>query len=221
MVTKAIAAFSLLAAVMAPAATAAEREHHGYGGGGLMLSTSTTDTPLGDVNTGGAGVAFTGAGLFNVAPIVGIGVTGGLMFGARADDDSDEDIGEAQVALDGGVVLADIVYLSLGFDVLSFTPESTDVTFSYAVVPLGIGVFKATDSGYLLAQLRFGGGELSDDSTNFTQDVGFFGIRLAGQIGKDNGVQFLGGMELNAYDYKDVDVTDTYFRVFFGVGFGT
>ena len=219
--TKSIAAFAMLAAVLAPGATAAEREHHGYGGGGIMLSSSTIEDVTGDLSTGGVGVALTGAGLFNVAPIVGIGVTGGLRFGNRTVDDTSEDIAEAQFSIDGGVVLADIIYLSLGVDSLGYTPESTDVTISYTVVPLGIGVFKATDSGYLLAQLRFGSGEATEDEFDTSTDLGFFGIRLVGQVGAESGTQFMGGMELNAYDFKDVDATDTYFRIFLGVGFGT
>ncbi len=208
------------APMLASAAESGERENHGYGGIGLALVSSNAQTPLGDTNWGGGGLAFTGAGVFDTGAI-GIGVTGAMEFGTRTEQDTDAELTDAMIAFDGGVIVADMLYLSLGLNVLNQTDDDIDVTGTYTVVPLGIGFIKADDDGYFLGQIRFGGGEASNDLNNATDDIGYFGIRLVGQTGMANGVQFMGGMELDAYDLKDSDITDNYFRLIFGVGFGT
>ena len=229
MTKKPFAVLALLAAAFAPTMAAAEestgRENHGYGGGGLVLTSSSLDVPGGnEVTASGGGIIFTGAGMFNVASSLGIGVNGSFWFGQRTFDDTDEDTGDAQLAVDGGVALFDLLYLSIGIQSFAYTvdnPLGGTITTNYIVVPLGVGLFKATDSGYILAQLRFGGGEASEDYTDTEEDLGYAGIRVMGQIGAANGVQFMGGIELDDYDFKDSDITDSYFRVFAGVGFGT
>lgn len=215
----------LLAASMAPplasAEPGAESTNHGYGGVGLVIATNTLQTPLGDFNSRGGGIAFTGAGVFQAGSGIGIGVTGGMDFGSRTMDDTDETIADFGLGFDGGVVFADIFYVSLGLDFHNFTPESTDITGTYTVVPLGLGILVARDSGYAVAQLRFGGGQLSNDQDNLTEDVDYFGIRVVGQTGTANGLQFMGGMEFDAYGYTSSDITDSFFRLIFGVGFGS
>ncbi len=213
----------LLSITLAPATAAAQDgqpENHGYFGAGLELLSNNSQTPLGDFSSTGAGIILNGAGIIGTGGGVGFGVNGGMGFGSRTDSDSDETIGDFQFGFDGGVVLADVFYLSVGLQLLSQTPDSTDVTSTYTVVPLGLGVLMGTSSGYLLGQLRFGGGELSNDQNSSTEDVDYFGIRLAGQTGSEDGLQFMGGLEFDTYDWTSVDLTDSYFRFFFGIGFG-
>jgi len=229
---KPIAVIALLAAACAPSLViaqeeAAKKENHGYGGVGLALvsSNSSSDT-AGDTNWTGGGLGFTGAGVFDLGA-VGIGVTGAMQFGARTEQDSDQEVTDVQVAFDGGVIVAKMLYLSLGVNTLATTVDSadtgvgTDITYSKVVVPLGIGFISADDKGYFLGQIRFGGGTATEDYTDSDTDIGYFGIRLAGQTGMANGVQFMGAMELDAYDYKDIDLTENYFRLILGVAFGT
>ena len=228
MTKKPLAVLAVLAAACAPSLVVAQepakKESHGYGGGGLMLVSSTLDagTGGGSLDSGGGGVFAFGAGLFDVGA-VGIGVNGGFFGGERTYDDIEVDVAEGQFAVDGGAVFLDILYVTLGVQSYAFTVEDTgfgEQTTSYVVVPLGVGAYKATDNGYLLAQVRFGGGTVTyEDDTE--EDLGYFGIRLMGQIGAANGVQFLGGMEVESYDLKDSDLKDDYFRIFLGVAFGT
>jgi len=222
-VTKTIAAFAVLAVLAPGFASAEERPHHGYGGGGLYLTSATLDAGSGgsSADSGGAGFFLAGAGVFNVASQVGIGLNGGFFAGSRTFDDSDEDVGEAQFAVDAGGVFFDLLYVTLGVQSYAYTFENPDVTFSYVTVPLGIGVFKATDSGYLLGQVRFGGGTASEDAFDTEEDIGFVGIRVMGQIGAANGVQFLGGLDLDSYDFDESETNDNYFRLFLGCAFGT
>ena len=223
------AVLALLAAACAPAVAMAEddKENHGYGGVGLALvSSSTSSNTAGDTNWTGGGLGFTGAGAFDLGAI-GIGVTGAMQFGGRTEQDSDVEVTDAMVAFDGGVIVAKFLYLSLGVHVLGTTYDAadtgvgTDVTFTNTVVPLGIGFINADDKGYFLGQIRFGGGTATEDYFDTDQDIGYFGIRLVGQTGMENGVQFMGAMELDVYDYKDTDLTENFFRLILGVGFGT
>ena len=225
---KPFAVLAVLAAACAPSLAGAQepakKESHGYGGGGLMLVSNTLDQGVGggSADSGGGGVFAYGAGLFDVGA-VGIGLNGGIFGGERTYDDVDVDVAEGQFSMDGGVVLFDLLYLTLGVQSYAYTVEDPtlgDFTTSYVTVPLGVGVYKATDSGYLLAQVRAGGGTVTyeDDSE---EDLGYFAIRFMGQVGAANGVQFLGGLEVESYDLKDSDLQDDYFRIFLGVAFGT
>ena len=205
--------------VLAGAEEAAKSDNHGYFGVGLQLESNTSQTALGDFQSTGGGLILNGAGVID-AGNVGFGLNGGFGFASRTDSDSDVTIAEGTFGFDGGVVLADIFYLSFGVNLLNQTPDSTDVVTTYTVVPLGLGVLAASDTGYMLAQLRFGGGEASNDQNNATADLSYFGIRLVGQTGTADGVQFMGGLEFDTYDFADVDITDNFFRFFIGVGFG-
>jgi hypothetical protein len=198
----------------------AQADNHGYFGAGLMLTSNSSTTAAGDFSSTGGGIVLNGAGVMN-AGTVGFGLVGGLEFGGRTDSDSDESIADAQMQFDGGIVLADLFYVSVGVQFLNMTPESSDVTATYTVVPIGLGVLSADDDGYMLAQIRFGGGEFSNDANSATADLGYFGIRLVGQKGTPDGLQFMGGLEFESYDFTDVDLTDNFFRLFVGVGFGT
>lgn len=212
--------FAALVSGPAMAAEPAKPSNHGYVGVGLQLESQSISTPLGDGNTTGGGLILNGAGVLPLNDGVGFGLTGSMGFSSRTDSDTDETVSSGQFGFDGGVVLMDMFYLSLGIQVLNQTPDSTDVVTTYTVVPFGIGMLKGTDTGYLLAQLRFGAGEVSNDLTSDTADLGFFGLRLAGQTGTSGGLQFMGGFEFDAYDISDFDTTDNLFRFFVGLGFG-
>ena len=114
--TKTIAAFAVLAALAPGMASAEERPNHGYAGGGLMLTSATIDQGSGgsSADSGGAGFFAAGAGVFNVASQVGIGVNGGFFLGTRTFDDTDTDADEAQFAVDAGGVFFDLLYVTLG-----------------------------------------------------------------------------------------------------------
>lgn len=214
----------LLAAALASAPAAAEEAapaNHGYFGVGLMLSTNTqTSGGSSDITSRGGGLVLNGAGILNPGTGVGFGLNGSMDLGSRTYDDADVTDTEFQMAFDGGVLVADLLYLSLGLHFLNQTDDATDVMRTYTVIPLGVGVLMGNEEGYLLAQLRFGGGELSNDQNSTTADVGYFGLRVMGQTGTANGLQFMGGLEFDAYDYSDFDATDNFFRFFFGLGFG-
>ena len=200
---------------------AAQPDNHGYFGVGLLLESQNAQTGLGDFSSTGGGLVLNGAGVIGLDDTIGFGVTGGFGFASRTDTDTDETISEGQFGFDGGIVLADIFYISLGLNLLNQTPDSSDVMTTYTVVPLGLGMLAASDTGYLLGQLRFGSGEASNDQNNATEDLDYFAIRLVGQTGAADGLQFMGGLEFETYDSVDFDATDNFFRFFFGVGFGS
>jgi hypothetical protein len=210
-----------LAPMVASAEDAAKPDNHGYFGVGLVLENNTLDDPtLGDVTSRGGGLILNGAGVLGTGSGIKIGVNGGIGFTSRTLDDYDVTVAEGMFDANGGVIVADLLYLSIGLQVLSQTDDQNDVMVSYTTIPLGIGVMSGSDTGYFLAQLRFGGGQESNDQNNSTEDLGYFGLRLQGQTGTADGLQFMGGMELDSYDFKDFDSTDGFFRIFFGVGFG-
>lgn len=217
------AAAALFAAVVSGPASAAEPakpSNHGYLGVGLALESQSISSPLGDGSTTGGGMVLNGAGVLPMNDGLGFGLTGSMGFSSRTDSDTDETVSSGQFGFDGGVLLMEMFYLSLGVQVLNQSPDSVDFTQTYTVVPFGIGMLSASDTGYLLAQLRFGAGEVSNDTTSDTADLGFFGLRLAGQTGTAGGLQFMGGFEFDAYDISDFDTTDNIFRFFVGLGFG-
>ena len=213
----------LLAAVVAPVPAIAEEAaaNHGYFGVGLMLSTDTqSSSAFGDVTSRGGGIVLNGAGILSGGQGIGFGLNGAMDIGSRTYDDADVTDTEFQMAFDGGVVLVDLLYLSLGLQFLNQTDDASDIMRTYTVVPFGVGVLTGNEEGYLLAQLRFGGGQLSNDQDSTTEDFGYFGLRLMGQTGTANGLQFMGGLEFDSYDAADYDYTDNIFRFFFGLGFG-
>jgi len=203
------------------AAAEAAGGNHGYFGVGLMLSTDSQSSDAGgDVTSRGGGLILNGAGILGGGQGVGFGLNGAMDIGSRTYDDDDVTDTEFQMNFDGGVVLMDLLYLSLGLQFLNQTDDASDVMRTYTVIPLGIGVLTGNEEGYLLAQLRFGGGELSNDQDSTTEDFGYFGLRVMGQTGTANGLHFMGGLEFDSYDATDYDYTDNIFRFFFGLGFG-
>ena len=214
----------MLLAALASAPVAAQQgaaDNHGYFGVGLMLSTDTQSSNVGgDVTSRGGGVVLNGAGILSAGEGIGFGLNGSMDIGSRTYDDADVTDTEFQMSFDGGVVLIDLLYLSLGLQFLNQTDDQTDIMRTYMVVPFGVGVLAGNEEGYLLGQLRFGGGQLSNDQDSTTEDVGYFGLRVMGQTGTANGLQFMGGIEFDSYDYADFDYTDNIFRFFFGLGFG-
>ena len=214
----------VLAAVVASAPAAAQEAaggNHGYFGVGLMLSTDTqSSSAAGDVTSRGGGIVLNGAGIMSAGQGIGFGLNGAMDIGSRTYDDVDVTDTEFQMNFDGGVILIDMLYLSLGLQFLNQTDDASDIMRTYTIVPFGIGVLTGNEEGYLLGQLRFGGGQLSNDQDSSTEDVGYFGLRLMGQTGTANGLQFMGGLEFDSYDDSDVDFTDNFFRFFFGLGFG-
>lgn len=205
----------------AAAAEPAKPSNHGYVGVGLALeSQSVSSSTAGDFSSTGGGLIINGAGVLPLNDGVGFGLTGNMAFSSRTDSDTDESISSGQFSFDGGVVLMEMFYLSLGVQILNQSPDSVDFTQTYTVVPFGIGMLAASDTGYLLAQLRFGAGESSNDVTSDTEDLGYFGLLLAGQTGTAKGLQFMGGFGFDSYDLSDIDTTDTLFRFFVGLGFG-
>lgn len=204
-----------------PAATPAPTSH-GYGGIGLMLSSDSYTSPAFDTSSKGGGLIFNGAGRFDTNGDIGIGVNGELAFGTATDDNNSSVTStESLFAVDGGILLAKVFYLSLGMQIQNQTDDNSGVTGTYFVVPLGLGMLWTDDTGYGLVQLRFGGGQFSTDSSSATEDVGMFGLRLVGQSGTAHGLQFMGGMEFDNYTFSNVDVTDFRFRAFIGLGFGS
>lgn len=214
----------MLLAGLASAPAAAEQaasENHGYFGVGLMLSSDTQSSDAGgDITSRGGGLVLNGAGIINASQGIGFGLNGAMDLGSRTYDDADVTDTEFQLGFDGGVIVAELLYLSLGLQFLNQTDDATDIMRTYTVVPFGVGVMAGTPEGYFLAQLRFGGGQLSNDQDSSTEDFGYFGLRLQGQTGTANGLQFMGGLEFDAYDASDFDYTDNIFRFFFGLGFG-
>jgi len=214
----------LLAAALVSAPAFAEDAaagNHGYFGVGLMLSTDTqSSSGTGDVTSRGGGLVLNGAGILSAGQGVGFGLNGAMDIGSRTYDDANVTDTEFQMNFDGGVVLLDMLYLSLGLQFLNQTDDVTDVMRTYTIVPFGVGVLTGNEEGYLLAQLRFGGGQLSNDQDSTTEDFGYFGLRLQGQTGTANGLQFMGGIEFDSYDASNYDYTDNIFRFFFGLGFG-
>jgi hypothetical protein len=159
--------------------------------------------------------------VFDPGEGIGFGVNGGFGFTSRTLDDADVDVAEGLFDVNGGIIVADLLYVSLGLQFLNQTEDVFDSTTTYVTVPLGIGVLKGSDAGYLLAQLRFGGGSAENDQASGSEDIGYFGLRVMGQTGTADGLQFMGGLEFDAYGADDADnTTDNFFRFFFGLGFG-
>lgn len=201
-----------------PEAAPLVKPSHGYGGFGLMLESESFSSSLGDSSASGAGMIFNGAGSLGLSDNAGLGFTGAMGFSSLTGDNSTTSSSTFLFDVDGGVVLQDVFYMSLGVKSQSQTFDDIDFTSTYTVMPIGIGMLSANDKGYLLTQFRFGAGQYSTDFSSSTEDVGYFGIKLVGQFG--NELQFMGGLEMDNYSFTDTDATDFYFRMFFGMGFG-
>lgn len=203
------------------AAAPAGNEARGYVGFGLALVSGTTETPLGDTDSSGGGFAVNGVGHSGkVNPSLDIAFRGeGAIFG-REYDGGGGDVADVLVEVDGGLRISELLLLTLGYTTMTTAYENPDVATTYSVVPLGIGVLRTSDAGYVLAQLRIGAGQLGNDQNNDTESVGYVGLRAALQRGSASGVQFMAAVGLDAFDVDDLDVTERFFRLELGLGFG-
>lgn len=206
----------------ASAAAAPASPLHAYGGVGLLLQSQTlTDSGYGDTSFTGGGLMLNGAGGYDNGTGVGFGFSGEMGFAANTNaDNSDLTTSTFLMGFDGGVLLAKVFYLSMGIQMFNQTPDDSDITQTYFTIPFGVGMLSTKDDGYMLAQLRFGPGTVSNNQTSYTEDIGMFGIRLVGQTGTAKGLQFMGGLEFDNYSFSSSDTTDFQFRAFFGLGFG-
>jgi hypothetical protein len=200
-----------------PAAAGAQ----GYLGFGLVLVSHTLSTPLGDGDSSGFGVSGHGAGhSAAINESLDIGFTGQVAIMGRAADETDEEFADVMYEVDGGLRISELLYLTLGYTTQSTAYDTADVSTTYSVIPVGVGVLRTTDTGYLLAQLRLGGGRLTNDQDDASESVGYVGLRGVFQQGADDGVQFMVAVGWDRYDIKDFDFQDDFLRVDFGLGFG-
>jgi hypothetical protein len=198
-----------------------EGEAQAYLGFGLALIGHTLSTPIGDLDSGGGGFVINGAGHSRpINPSLDIAFRGELSIAGREFDAGGPQTGDVMFEVDGGMRISRLMLLTLGYTTHVIAYDSPEVAFSYNVIPVGLGILHTTESGYFLAQLRLGGGELSNDQNNATTDVGYAGIRAVIQHGFDSGVQFMLGLGLDTYEMDDTDEEEQFVRLEFGLGFG-
>lgn len=193
----------------------------GYLGFGLVGVSHTYSSPFGDLDSSGGGVVANGA--FHSQPInpsLDIAFRGELSIVGREFDGGGPQTGDLMFEVDGGVRISRMLLLTLGYTTHALAYDNPEITFTYGVIPVGLGILHTTDAGYVLAQVRVGGGRLSDDQTNQTEDVGYAGIRAVVQHGFDSGIQFMLGLGLDTYKLDDTDEEEQFFRLEFGLGFG-
>lgn len=193
----------------------------GYLGFGLVLVSHTLSTPFGDGDSSGGGIGGHGAG--HSGPVnesLDIGFTGQVAIMGRTADETDEDLADVMYEVDGGLRISRLLYVTLGYTTQSTAYDTSDVTTTYSVVPVGVGVLRTTDTGYALAQLRVGGGRITNDQDDSSESVGYVGLRGVFQQGSADGVQFMVGLGWDRYDIKDLDFQDDFLRVDLGLGFG-
>lgn len=196
-------------------------EAQGYLGFGLTLVSHTLSTPFGDGDSSGGGISGHGAGhSARVSPALEIAFTGQLAIMGRTADETDEELVDAMYEIDGGLRISDLFYLTLGYTTQSTGYETADLVTTYSVVPVGLGVLRTTEAGYLLAQLRLGGGNITNDQDDSSESVGYAGLRGVFQQGSPDGVQFMLAVGWDRYDIKDLDFQDDFLRIDLGLGFG-
>lgn len=208
-------------AAEAPASAGTAEPARGYVGFGLVGVGHTYSSPLGDLDSSGGG--FVANGAFHSQPLnpsLDIAFRGELSVTGREFDGSGTKVGDVMFEVDGGMRISRLLLLTLGYTTHGIAYDNPDITFNYGVIPIGIGILHTTDSGYVLAQVRVGGGRLSNDQTNDTEDVGYAGIRAVVQHGFDSGIQFMLGLGLDNYQLDDTDEEEQFFRLEFGLGFG-
>src|SRR5690349_16702629 len=206
----------------APAPAAYDKDRaHGYVGFGLVISSSQFSQPLtADVEASGGGLVGRFAGYSSkVNPSLDIGFTGQVALMSRTFDNTDEETGDFLLELDGGMRLSDLLYLSLGYTSQATGYKDADITETYTVVPIGVGILKTSEAGYMLLQLRLGGGNLSNDQNNDTDGVKYGGLRAVLQHSFGSSVQFMVALGLDRYTPRK-NVADDYVRLDFGLGFG-
>ena len=193
----------------------------GYLGFGLVLVSHTLSTPFGDGDSSGGGIGGHGAGHSGpVSESLDIGFTGQVALMGRTADDTDEDLADVMYEVDGGLRLSRLLYVTLGYTTQSTAYDTSDVTTTYSIVPVGVGLLRTTDTGYALAQLRVGGGRITNDQDDSSESVGYVGLRGVFQQGSADGVQFMIALGWDRYDIKDLDFQDDFLRVDLGLGFG-
>lgn len=209
------------AGVPAPAAFDPDAAH-GYLSLGLVAAGSTLSVPpFADLDSSGGGIALHGAAhSAQVNPSLDIAFSGQVALMSREFDGSNAEVADVLYEIDGGVRLSDLFYLSLGYSTQATGYENPDVVLTYSIVPLGIGLLSTGESGYALAQLRVGGGRISNDQNDDTESVGYVGLRGVFQRGFGSGVQFMLGLGWDRYELDDFDQTEEFLRVEFGLGFG-
>lgn len=196
-------------------------EARGYLGFGLVLVGHTLSTPLGDGDSSGGGIGGRGAGhSARINPSLDIAFTGQVALMGRTADETDEELADVMYEVDGGLRISDLLYLSLGYTTQSTAYDLADLTTTYSVVSIGAGVLHTGDNGYALAQLRVGGGNITNDQDNGSESVGYVGLRGALQRGAPDGVQFMIGLGWDRYDIDEFDFQDDFVRLDFGLGFG-
>ena len=203
-----------------PAAYDKDRAHAWAGLGLIAASSSASALFVPDQDAEGGGLVARGAAhSAKVNPSLDIGFTGQVALMSRTFDGTDEEVGDALVELDGGIRVAELFYFTLGFTTQTTTYETPDLATTYTVVPIGAGLYRTTESGYFLLQLRVGGGRLSNDQNDDTEGVKYGGVRAVLQQGFGSKLQFLLGLGLDRYDLGDYE-NDDFVRLEFGLGFG-
>ena len=213
-----------LAAAEEPAAapTATEGEARAYLGFGLIATSGTQSLPgFPDADSGGGGIGANGAGHSRpITPSLDIAFAGQVALMGREFDRGGEETGDVLYEVDGGIRISQIVMLTLGYSTQVTGYDQLDLATSYTVIPIGIGILHTHDKGYVMGQLRLGGGRASNDQNNDTEGLGYVGLRGVLQHGAANGVQFMVGLGLDKYELDDSDLTDEFFRLELGLGFG-
>lgn len=213
------AASGAAADAAAPAATP-KSDARGYVAFGLTTSNATQSAPgFPDFDSSGGGLFASGAGHSGkVNPSLDIAFRGEAAIVGREFDGGGE-VADVLVEIDGGIRLGGLLMLTLGYTTMTTAYDSTDIATTLSVIPLGVGVLHTTDAGYVLAQLRVGGGRIGSDQNNDTESVDYFGLRAAVQHGfSEGGVQFMLGLGLDRFEYAGIE--DQFVRLDFGLGFG-
>ena len=207
----------------APAAPAPapKNDARGYIGFGLALAGHTVEISGAEGDSSGGGFVVNGVGHSGkVNPSLDIAFRGEGAIMGREFDASGEEVADVLFEVDGGIRISELFIVTLGYTTQVTAYDNPEVATSYDVIPIGLGLLRTTDAGYLLAQLRLGGGRLSNDQDNATESVGYAGIRLGIQHGFGSGVQFMAALGLDTYEVDDLDLSDEFFRLEFGLGFG-
>lgn len=194
-----------------------------YLGLGLVAARSTLSqaTMVGDINSEGGGLGVNGAGHSQpVKPWLDIAFSGQVAVTSREFDDGSE-VADMVYEVDGGVRFSRQLMVTLGYTTQVTAYDNPDVAITYNVIPVGVGFMHTHERGYLLAQLRAGRGRISNDQTDDTESVGYFGMRGVVQHGFGSGVQLMLAIGLDRYKLHDpADTEEEFFRLEFGLGFG-
>jgi hypothetical protein len=195
---------------------------HGYFSLGLVAASSTLSTPLvSDTDASGGGIAVHGVvHSAQVNPSLDIAFSGQVALMSREYDGGGPEVADVMYEIDGGLRLSELFYVSLGYTTQATAFDNPDVVLTYNIVPVGIGLLSTSESGYMLAQARVGGGRIGNDQNDDTESVGYIGFRAAFQRGSASGVQFMLGLGWDRYEIRDFDETEDFLRLELGLGFG-